>query len=376
MNNNLIESNGDTRPAASLVIPFRLNVIKPHQIGDEAVAAKALASNLLPPCPQLAYDPKLANDYELLYNYACKQFKSSTFLAEEKLDGVRCQFVVTSEWADGSVTLSAKGISRASRELASVVHICDELAKSTYLTQWFKREYDVLLQAGHSPRPLRLVLDSELRIAFREFRYINGVVNRKTCDEETARLTAHVFQVYSLDRLGRCIYTFTRAEVDRLFANSEFTNLVRVPFDVVDSISKLALIAERGRACGHEGLILKSALDYRHHDGRSKQWLKLKFRQTGTFRLIGRTAGEGKYLGSLGALLIEDCDGNTSLIGTGFTDEERRELNSLDLVNHHYYVAVSYMTRTGDSLREGSFEGLREDLTDADLVVVDRFLNR
>ncbi len=40
-------------------------------------------------------------------------------------------------------------------------------------------------------------------------------------------------------------------------------------------------------------------------------------------RVIGYTAGQGKYDGMLGALIVERPDGLRFRLGTGFTDAER-----------------------------------------------------
>lgn len=77
-------------------------------------------------------------------------------------------------------------------------------------------------------------------------------------------------------------------------------------------------------AAGGEGLML-------HHRrasyelGRSDDLLKHKPYQDAEAQVIGFTAGRGKYVGMLGALIVERPDGLRFRIGSGFSDEERAE---------------------------------------------------
>lgn len=76
-------------------------------------------------------------------------------------------------------------------------------------------------------------------------------------------------------------------------------------------------------ADGGEGLMLhRGASLYRA--GRSDDLLKLKPLLDDEARVVGYVAGKGKYAGMLGALRVERPDGVQFLLGTGFTDEQRR----------------------------------------------------
>lgn len=76
-------------------------------------------------------------------------------------------------------------------------------------------------------------------------------------------------------------------------------------------------------ANGAEGLML-------HHQnapyktGRSNDLLKVKKYADAEARVIKHLPGKGKYLGMLGALLLEMPDGTRFRVGSGFSDEERR----------------------------------------------------
>jgi DNA ligase-1 len=57
---------------------------------------------------------------------------------------------------------------------------------------------------------------------------------------------------------------------------------------------------------------------------RSDDLLKLKPYQDADAQVIAHLPGKGKYIGMMGALLVQNARGIQFRIGTGFTDEVRR----------------------------------------------------
>jgi DNA ligase-1 len=74
---------------------------------------------------------------------------------------------------------------------------------------------------------------------------------------------------------------------------------------------------------GGEGLMLHRA-DAPNLGGRSEVLLKLKPVHDDDALVIGHTPGQGRLEGLLGALQVRNADGVVFLVGSGFTDEERR----------------------------------------------------
>lgn len=341
-----------------------------------ALASRVESGNLIvdSPLPQLAYNPKcpdLASLWQYAQDYWLGYQQSSPFnaLAEQKYDGVRC-LIVCQLNDKGSVI--ARAFSRVGNELKSVVHITNALQMADTI-----REY--LSKPNSGPK---LVLDCELIAEGKEFRIIGGLANRKASDEETISLEAKCFAIYTASKSCSPIYTLRLEErlalVNRL--NEELgEGLISNPkYAVVNSLAELNSFGEELRASRCEGLILKSLSDQRYlptkGSSRSRKWLKFKFKRSGTFRLVDIFAGEGKCEGMAGAILIRDCDGNETLVGTGFTQAEREELFLIDYKSKPVYVEVEYMTRVGNSLREASYKGIRFDLgTSPD---IDRFETR
>lgn len=76
-------------------------------------------------------------------------------------------------------------------------------------------------------------------------------------------------------------------------------------------------------AKGAEGLMLHHQ-DALYKTGRRSDLLKVKQYADAEAKVIRHLPGKGKYLGMLGALLVEMPDGTRFRIGSGLSDEERR----------------------------------------------------
>ena len=73
-----------------------------------------------------------------------------------------------------------------------------------------------------------------------------------------------------------------------------------------------------------EGLMLRKVTS-RYQAGRSSDLLKMKKHQDAEGLVVGYKVGKGKYSGQMGALLIQLDSGIEFYIGSGFTDEQRRQ---------------------------------------------------
>lgn len=76
-------------------------------------------------------------------------------------------------------------------------------------------------------------------------------------------------------------------------------------------------------AAGGEGLVLQHR-DALYVPGRSATLLKYKPYDDTEARVVAYTAGQGKYAGLLGALVVRRPDGLQFRIGSGFSDAQRR----------------------------------------------------
>lgn len=81
---------------------------------------------------------------------------------------------------------------------------------------------------------------------------------------------------------------------------------------------------ERTVRNGGEGLMLHR-WDASYRAGRSPALLKYKPEPDADARVVGHLPGQGKHVGVMGALLVETPEGVRFRVGSGFTDEQRRQ---------------------------------------------------
>jgi DNA ligase 1 len=97
-------------------------------------------------------------------------------------------------------------------------------------------------------------------------------------------------------------------------------------------------------AAGGEGLMLHRG-GSAYVAGRSNDLLKLKSFADAEAKVIGHEPGNGKYVGMMGALLVERADGTRFKIGSGFSDQERAHPPSIGS-----WVTYAYNGETNSGL--------------------------
>jgi DNA ligase-1 len=115
---------------------------------------------------------------------------------------------------------------------------------------------------------------------------------------------------------------------------------------------------------GGEGVILRKPKSL-YERTRSNALLKVKEMQDTEVRVIGHSAGTGKYQeGMLGALIVELPNGKQFKIGTGLSDAERRNPPPI-----HSIVTVKYQELSNDGIpRFPVFVRIRTDVTWDDVI--------
>lgn len=93
-------------------------------------------------------------------------------------------------------------------------------------------------------------------------------------------------------------------------------------------------------AQGGEGLMLHRA-DAPYLTGRQDVLLKLKPQHDAEARVIGHREGRGKLAGLMGALAVETPQGHRFLLGTGFTEAQRRDPPALGSIVTYRYLALT-----------------------------------
>lgn len=170
--------------------------------------------------------------------------------------------------------------------------------------------------AGLPPEPL----DGELWIGRGRFAQLSGTVRRlQPVDEEWRQVRFMVFELPGgegdfTQRLERLAAIVARAAVPWLAVVEQFRVADRAELE-----ARLAVVVRDGG----EGLMLHRA-DAPYATGRSDVLLKLKPQLDAEARVIAHLPGRGRLTGMLGALRVETPAGVRFQIGSGFTDEERR----------------------------------------------------
>jgi len=131
-----------------------------------------------------------------------------------------------------------------------------------------------------------------------------------------------------------------------------------VPQVRVNRYEELEVMWELAMDKGWEGIMLRNG--YSPYEAkRSSNLLKMKVMQDAEFKVVNFQEGDGKLKGRLGAMGI-DVDGKIVLVGSGFSDELRKEIWN----NQHIYIdkqaTIQFFEKTDDgSLRFPVFKAFR-----------------
>lgn len=203
------------------------------------------------------------------------------YLVSEKLDGIRAVW-------DGKQLVSRQG-------------------HPIHAPAWFTK---------HFPQQ---ALDGELWIARGQFESLSATV-RQSVPEDAAwqKVTYYVFELPN----GEGPFADRARQLEQLARSANSPSLKAIKqFHVQDEQSLKrtldSIVAKHG-----EGLMLHRA-DAPYLTGRNHALLKLKPQLDAEAKVIAYVPGKGKYLGKMGALLVEMPDGLQFRLGTGFTDTER-----------------------------------------------------
>ena len=111
---------------------------------------------------------------------------------------------------------------------------------------------------------------------------------------------------------------------------------------------------------GFEGAIIK-APNSGYVGKRSSAWIKMKAEDSEDLEIIGFEEGEGKFVGTLGALIV-DRKGVPVRVGSGISDEDRNLIWRNREVYRHKLAEVQFQEVTeAGSLRHPRFVSLRMD---------------
>ena len=164
-------------------------------------------------------------------------------------------------------------------------------------------------------------LDGELWIGRRNFERLSGVVRREVPDDAEWRQVSYM--IFELPGAPGA-FAQRAALIREVVKQADVPWLREIEqFPVVDRNSLQKRMKEVVKA-GGEGLMLHRA-DAPYETGRSDTLLKMKPWDDAEATVIGHQPGKGKHAGVLGALRVRTGDGREFSLGTGFTDQQRRD---------------------------------------------------
>lgn len=269
------------------------------------------------------------------------------FCVTEKLDGIRCLAVLRRG-------RTPKLYSRQNKPLEGLYEIYSDL-----------RQIQV---AGWND----CVLDGELLISNRHGIPSKEQYKRTTkivmSDQQCKHgLTFHVFDYIPLcefeNKSGVIAYASRRGVLEQMIKGVDHVTCVPVLYSGMDTNMIQRLVKEQVDL-GHEGVMI-NITDAPYVFGRTKNLLKVKQMQDADLRIIGFKEGDGKFSGTLGAVIV-DWKGNPVGVGSGLSDEDRKMIwDHRD--NYIGRIAkVRYFEETVDkdgvaSIRFPVFEEIREE---------------
>jgi len=244
-----------------------------------------------------------------------KSINIKHYLVSEKLDGVRAYW-------DGKQFLSRQG-------------------NRFYAPTWFIENFP------------KQPLDGELWIARNHFEQIVSTVRKHNpIDQEWKQVSYQLFEMPQAEG------TFQQrvAAMETLVKTLNIPHLNVIKQYRLSNTSALSKKLDGVVAQGGEGLMLHRA-DALYHTGRSTDLLKVKKHQDAEARVIQHFSGKGKFKDMLGSMLVETQEGLRFKLGTGFSNQERKNPPAIGTL-----ITYKYFGRTKKGLpRFASFLRIRSD---------------
>ncbi|OAO78591.1 RNA ligase family protein [Anoxybacillus flavithermus] len=268
-------------------------VTKNLRIGvTEKSINKALQYKLIP-----EFNVQLAKKFE----DEVDKIKGKKFVLTEKLDGCRCLLFVENS--------NIKAFSRQGQPILGLVDIF--------------REAKLLLDG---------VYDGELLIAnadeYKDRDVLQETLKIVRKDTDKRNVIFHVFDYITHDdfKNGKSKLTYDKRREfieNNIDKNLKWIKIVPALY-IGSDLNVISDMLAKLESQGKEGLMLNT-LDGKYQCKRTDVLLKIKSMNTMDCKIIGFEEGTGKYEGMLGALLL-DYKGYELRCGSGFTDEDRKEI--------------------------------------------------
>ena len=280
------------------------------------------------------------------------------FYVTQKLDGFRG--IITYE--NENVTV----FSRKGQRIEGLDDLCSSVKEFVQIN-----DLDVLYPQG-------IVFDGELLLdkdlpSDELFRATSKVLRK---DGEKKNIRYHLFDIIPLQEFYYSdMSTNTYSERRRVLDTLQSTQWVEVvPVLAVVTKDKIAEWSNYATEQGWEGVMLNYAEGY-YRTKRSTELLKVKKMHTADLEIVGfNQAIDGKFAGMLQSINVKLDDDNIVQVGSGLTEENRREIWENQDKYIGCVVEIQYFEQSQDrfgnkSLRFPVFKDFRFDKTSEDVNV-------
>lgn len=267
------------------------------------------------------------------------------FYLTEKLDGIRCVAKVTPE--------EVKLYSRQGQLIEGLQDIENELMETA-----------VCLNKSFAVDGELLVSDRDGIPSKEQYKRTTMIVRK---EGPKSGITYNVFDILDLDafesRHCEMPYYQRRQRLETYFPSCDFVKVLPVLYHGSDTGKILEYLAVQ-RGLEHEGVMINLA-DECYQFTRTNALLKVKVMQDCDLEITGVQEGQGKFAGTLGALIV-DYKGTPVGVGSGISDEVRREIWAKPDKYIGRVATIQYFEETNDadgkpSIRFPVFKELREE---------------
>lgn len=279
-----LNSEGKKRRLILFCSLFPLNFVA---VSGGAKSLKTVERSATRPADFLMIEQSHTHDLALVLPQSLKDIRQLSanvgdYLMSEKLDGVRAYW-------DGKQLYFRSG-------------------RVINAPEWFTENFPV-----HA-------MDGELWMGRAQFERLSGAVRRQQADDAEWR------------KIQYCLFEYPLAKGDfrqRLQELHILVEKLHIPWlrviqqEPVKSVEQIEAKLRQLTLQKAEGLVLHLA-GAEFQAGRSEFVYKLKPQHDAEAKVIAIQTGQGKYLGMMGALLLETPEGKHFKLGTGFDDELRR----------------------------------------------------
>lgn len=306
--------------------------------------------------------PKLIHEYkvQLANSYAkvADKVKGEMWITQ-KLDGHRTLVEIHE---DGRIIFRT----RKGHQITGMTELENSMRENIEIPQYGDDDYAIVLDGEIT------ISDESIDIG-KVFQETSKIIRK---DGEKKGLKYHVFDILDYKEFlvgeSSVSYKLRREALDETFSKPKFSSqhieLVPVLYHGND-ISVIPKLMEVATSKGQEGLMINTDTKYfcKRHNG----LLKVKEFFSADVEVTGYEVGTGRLRETLGALVL-DFEGYEVRLGTGFTDQDRKNIwdkkeEVIGKIVQVDYFEITSNQNGGKSLRFPSFKGFRELKTKEDI---------